>query len=215
MDRDELYEFESDSINTVAEEQQEDSLSGQQEEGFPLLQSPILFSAVQGIVRSGARRLGLTTDESDQEQDSSSSTHSSEHSSSELTSQSSAANERNLSESSNNNNMSSPVNTSGHEFIAANSGAMFESTRTPKEQITGQMVSVKRSERGTTTKDINKTKSYATAALEHKFGLPTWFLANKDGEEEEGNLNTKDIQDTVCTIALRCEDFKRRCTDLT
>ena len=107
MDRDELYE--SDSINTVAEEQQEDSLGGQQEEGFPLLQSPISFSAVQGIVRSGARRLGLTTDESDQEQDSSSSTHSSEHSSSELTSQSSAASERNLSESSNNNNMSSPV----------------------------------------------------------------------------------------------------------
>ena len=210
MDRDELYE--SDSINSGAEAQQGDT-QGRLEE-FPLLQSPISFSAVQGIVRTGARRLGLTTDESEQEEDRSSDSQSSEHSSSEPTSQSSVASERNSTVSSNNNNMSSSVkSTSGHEFIAADSGAMFESTRTPKEEITGQMVSVKRTERGTTTKEINKTKSYATAALEHKFGLPTWFLANKDGEEEEGNLNTKDIQDTVCTIALRCEDFKRRCTD--
>ena len=59
----------------------------------------------------------------------------------------------------------------------------------------------------------NTTKQLADVMLEHNFSLPTWFLANKDGKEEEGNLNTKNIQDTVCTIALRHEDFKRRCTD--
>ena len=111
-------------------------------------------------------------------------------------------------------NMSATNNSAGnYETVATDAGSMFNQTRLSRDDIKGELVTIKRCDRGSDAKAISKTKEKAVVGIPTKFSLPAWFISNKDGESDTDEVfSNANVEETVSTLANACKVFKRACT---